>query len=405
MKTEQEFNPRWHLIFLLIFYMSFGFVFGMMAQSEIDDVSRILATVGKVTASYDSCTYNATLDFQSFGSDTFETRSFKIKARINDNNPLYGADYGFIELLKDGSEFTLMALNESMYGMHTGSKVLTERSLPEKIEIGSYFESLRNYFIWSEILRPFENCSSDNIILKDTLNQYQLEYKISKTATTRLFLDKKTFLPIISISEIESPELGASQVTKIQFDYNDPVGLQDANLFSLNEFVQNGYTYQRLEPEPESMSHLPDTLSVRNLSYLLSYPFILATGDTIQVGSWEGKFILLDFWFASCLPCQKALPALDTISKKFEPYGLKVAGINCFDLGICKSLETKLKDRQIDLIMLYGQGDLLKQLGINGFPTYLLIHPDKSAEILGNDMGTLHKRLLGILNTNEGSGN
>lgn len=55
------------------------------------------------------------------------------------------------------------------------------------------------------------------------------------------------------------------------------------------------------------------------------------TGKTINLQTFKGKVVLLDFWQPWCEPCREEFPALDALYKKYRNDGLEVIGINLDD--------------------------------------------------------------------------
>src|SRR5690348_14198426 len=101
-------------------------------NSQANNVSavKVLEGIEKLQLAYFKMHYKAEMLFKEAGSDTFLVRSFFINYEQNPGNPLYGYDCEVGELFKDSSYFTIMALNNSMYGIYTGTKIISERTLP-----------------------------------------------------------------------------------------------------------------------------------------------------------------------------------------------------------------------------------------------------------------------------------
>ena len=54
-------------------------------------------------------------------------------------------------------------------------------------------------------------------------------------------------------------------------------------------------------------------------------------GKTINLSDYQGKLVLLDFWYAACKPCIKASFHLEALQKKYANRGLVVLGMNTMD--------------------------------------------------------------------------
>lgn len=74
-----------------------------------------------------------------------------------------------------------------------------------------------------------------------------------------------------------------------------------------------------LVPAPEAYPVAPD-FSLVNLN-----------GQPIQLSSFHGKVVILDYWATWCAPCKIEIPHLIELQKKYEGQGLQVIGISMDD--------------------------------------------------------------------------
>ena len=104
----------------------------------------------------------------------------------------------------------------------------------------------------------------------------------------------------------------------------------------------------------------------------------------LNTASLAGKTIYVDFWFTACSPCIKEIPHSLALQHFFA------ADTNIVFLNICiENIERKqawknmVKAKAMQGInVFYARNrpqkiNLLRQLGINDFPTYLLVHQMK----------------------------
>jgi len=53
-----------------------------------------------------------------------------------------------------------------------------------------------------------------------------------------------------------------------------------------------------------------------------------ADGQTVQLATYKGKVVLVDFWASWCPPCKTSFPALDSLYREYQPRGLEVLAVN-----------------------------------------------------------------------------
>lgn len=101
-----------------------------------------------------------------------------------------------------------------------------------------------------------------------------------------------------------------------------------------------------------------------------------AAGKDVALSSLQGKWVVLDFWGSWCPWCIKGFPQM---KEYFGKYGKDVyfVGVACGDKKA--TWEASLKKYELPWINLWnnpeGDNTILKEYGIQGFPTKLIIDP------------------------------
>lgn len=65
----------------------------------------------------------------------------------------------------------------------------------------------------------------------------------------------------------------------------------------------------------------------------LAPDFTLAdlSGQTLNLSSYRGKVVLLDFWATWCVPCREEIPHLVDLQNKYGSQGLQIIGVSMDD--------------------------------------------------------------------------
>ena len=92
--------------------------------------------------------------------------------------------------------------------------------------------------------------------------------------------------------------------------------------------IPESYTYFKPAAETENIKIISSLLG-------MSAPTIIGNNYQNQMRAdsinFRGKVTLLDFWYKSCYPCLKAIPALEKLRNKYDTGKLQIIGINHYD--------------------------------------------------------------------------
>lgn len=129
-------------------------------------------------------------------------------------------------------------------------------------------------------------------------------------------------------------------------------------------------------------------------------------GNTISLDSFNGKYLLIDFWAGWCVPCVKNLPELKSLHQKYNDKGLEVLGVS-FD-ETSEKWKTSVKKHEIEtwnqiyvgLNKLETPGTISQKYNIRPIPAYILIDREgkivdryMSASFQGKDFDDLAKKV------------
>lgn len=136
------------------------------------------------------------------------------------------------------------------------------------------------------------------------------------------------------------------------------------------------------------VKRLDEDLST-NVALKSSGPFpewklISVSGDSLSSDRFRNKIIFYDFWYKSCFPCMKAMPAIQKLYEKYNNQGFQVVGLNPYDNDTAH-LTKFLNQRDITFPSVVGAKPLAQQLNVRGYPSYFLV--DKNNHIIYSGSG------------------
>jgi thiol-disulfide isomerase/thioredoxin len=109
-----------------------------------------------------------------------------------------------------------------------------------------------------------------------------------------------------------------------------------------------------------------------------------ADGTTVQLATYKGKVLVVDFWASWCIPCKTSFPALDAIYQEYQPRGLDVLAVNLDERR--RDADTFLGNHSHHMTVLFDpKGVSPEAFGVQGMPSSFLI--DKAGNIRFTHMG------------------
>jgi thiol-disulfide isomerase/thioredoxin len=114
--------------------------------------------------------------------------------------------------------------------------------------------------------------------------------------------------------------------------------------------------------------------------------FALTTvdGNAIDFSQLRGKVLVLNFWATWCGPCKEEMPALDRLSRRFDPRDVAILTITTEHER--KSIQQFMKQLDSTLpVLLDEQRDLSLAFMVRGLPTTVFIA--KNGTVVGRAVG------------------
>jgi len=121
-------------------------------------------------------------------------------------------------------------------------------------------------------------------------------------------------------------------------------------------------------------------------------------GRKVDLGSFKGQVIVLEFWATWCAPCREEIPVVNQIYKAYREKGLVVIGIS-LDRKPPQEVKKFLDEIHVEYLNVMGDEETLEKysqmanLGpIRGIPATFII--DRQGRICQRYMGLTEKRIL-----------
>jgi len=118
-----------------------------------------------------------------------------------------------------------------------------------------------------------------------------------------------------------------------------------------------------------------------------SLTFLDTKNQKLNLDSYKGNLIILNFWATWCAPCKEEMPSLDVLLNNSKLDNLKIFPINVGKDSPVKS-ELFFRDLNIKNLKVYfdSSSTLAKKLSLRGIPTSILFNKEgeEFARIIGS---------------------
>ena len=194
----------------------------------------------------------------------------------------------------------------------------------------------------------------------------------------------------------------SKDISKLDFIQN----LQTGNFIPIKMNSTKSTTYYKLFPIKDG-SNKEISKSIRNIAnrnyknYRLldkqypEYSYTDLDGNNYTKTSLLGNYLVIKFWFINCIPCVKEMPEINFLKNKYKNEDVIFLSL-AFDEP--NELKEFLKDKDYDLPTIsVSKSYVFDTIGINMFPTHIII--DKKGKVFSvtNDTKHLRWRLKDVL--------
>lgn len=318
---------------LAYFFLLIGLTLNAQSTSFFEEFNRARKNI-------ESFSYTGRMMLKKFGHDQFATRKFQVFGLKNGLNTGYNFDWEIIEYTSTRN-VSMLFKEDEFYFTNKITKLSAHELNVEKLEIGSYPETMREGLIFDELIYGVNSSSlgkSFEVIRGQDSTLVQV--KVNEQATRRIVFDKNYF-PRRLIVSISDTSMKDQQILDIRLE-NIKINQELPDSVVSPKWVrENGYYINYPENAVAKVTDMPSDSEI--VDHLFQHNFINDKENIVSLKTQKHKLIMLDFWYASCLPCLNGIPKIQKLSDEYGSKGLKVLGINCFDNVEKKKLTEKLK--------------------------------------------------------------
>ena len=160
--------------------------------------------------------------------------------------------------------------------------------------------------------------------------------------------------------------------------------------------LTNGHLSQFLDSQNQdlhSAAATPHAAGNHNSTAIVAPAFALKNlkGKTVRLEDYKGKIVLINFWATWCAPCQKEMPELVKLQKRYAAKGLQILGVTYEPekLATVNRIAQKFK---INYPLLFGTEELSKQYQIEEvLPVTIIVDRE----------GKIQSQILGMIDTKD----
>ena len=288
-----------------------------------------------------------------------------------------GSGDEFFDLFLDNADFKISSTGGMKEATATGSAVHAEylklSSLTKK-----YDDELQSLMPTYMTLSQNKSDSTKTKELVGKMRQLQND----KNELLLKFIDDnpESYMSLYALRQFAGPVIKADKVEPIFYKLSEKIrqsngGQEMFNLIEATSKTKIG------APAPDFTQPDPD-------------------GKLISLSSFKGKYVLVDFWAAWCVPCRKENPELVKVYKEYKEKQFDVLGVS-FDLNKkdwTGAIEKdKLEWTNVSELKSMHESDVAKLYGIQGVPQNFLLDPE--GKIIAKNLSGegLRKKLAEII--------
>ncbi len=327
-----------------------------------------------------SASFDAELYYKFFDSkDTIHITGRLNLSKLDTNNSKV---VGRMVKVFDNQIFTFLQYTNQSVRTSDDKKVIIDTIYFKRGFEGNIHNELFNFsFMKLHPLTMLEEKSNQYEFI-DTLNStYIIRVKLKDQKETDKIsliytIDKKTLLPLAFSDFYHFKSQDQTQYRNriiTNLSINDDSANYYLNTFDAKKFDTVKYTERYVEPKLlDSNTFAPDW----------KFP-VYGKSDSVSLSQFRGKYVLMDYWYVACYPCQKAIPSLLKLQEKFKDK-LIVLGMNPYDND--EKLKEFIPKNKITYQIIKCNNQFPRSVyNVSAYPTMYLIN--KEGKIIKTHIG------------------
>lgn len=358
------------------------------SKKENDKFNKIL-NLEKYTASKESITYDIEYFIKLFDNDdTLQVKS-KVTLIRRKEDTIFGGLIWYT--IKDSlRHFTKYYDLKKLYVIDHNLEEVTsfETSQGETYPITNAIDGkiLNIYFLKPERLLRLTDTSINKVLFKETNRELIIDVD---------YPDEEDLFDQNKIITVDKDQQNISNIT---FDGHLAYQVEN-NIWKIFNPQYNINTIQELESrfKDSTQGYLRKKFIPRNEEYFaplsngipapsLSGSFFDTT-TIFNLDNYQGKIVVLDFWYRSCPPCIKAIPNLNKVAQVYKDKDVIVLGINPIDTQASKrdKLQEFIDYHKVLYPTVLVDRAAIEPYNIQVYPTLYILNKD--AEIAYSKLG------------------
>ena len=327
-----------------------------------------------------SASFDAELYFKFF--DNKDTVHLTGRMNLSKLDTNYSSVIGRMVKNMDGQKYSfLQYINYKVYA-YSKTKVTIDTIYYKQAFGGNIHDDLFNISFMK--LHPYKVLDEDSNMyemIANTKSAFTIGIKIKdedeldKNYSTYT-IDKKSWLPILFTNSVRFKSQNQFQYKKLiitNLSINDDSANYYLNHFREKNFDTIKYAERYVRPKLlDSNTFAPDW----------KFP-VYGKSDSVSLSQFRGKYVLMDYWYVACYPCQKAIPSLLKLQEKFKDK-LIVLGMNPYDND--EKLKEFIPKNKITYQIIKCNNQFPRSVyNVSAYPTMYLIN--KEGKIIKTHIG------------------